>query len=304
MFGFVACFALYQLLPTSVFWAVFTIGFIALWIHSSYGMSLRRKTAISTWSESTAGSIYAKQGVDMTNGLNFITKYKERTGERLTVTHLVGKAVALTLKSTPSLNGRLLFGRYVPNPTIDVCFLVSTDNGKNLAPKTIRETDKKSLSELAAELNKESAKIRSNEDVEFKKNMDLVKILPTFLLNGIGHLIGFISGELGLGVPAIGLKPRNFGSCIITNVGVFGVEEAYAPFTPFAKVPLLLLVGAIKDTPVARDGQVVIRPMLNLMATLDHRFVDGFDGASVAKKVKDLLENPERLESVNPFPKN
>lgn len=70
----------------------------------------------------------------------------------------------------------------------------------------------------------------------------------------------------------------------------------YAPFTPFAKVPLLVLLGAIKDTPVAKDGQVVIRPILNIMATLDHRFVDGFDGALVAKNVKDILENPEKLE--------
>jgi 2-oxoglutarate dehydrogenase E2 component (dihydrolipoamide succinyltransferase) len=52
---------------------------------------------------------------------------------------------------------------------------------------------------------------------------------------------------------------------------------------------------AIQDRPVARDGQVVIRPMMYLAMTYDHRIVDGREGVSFLKRIKDCIENPVRL---------
>jgi len=287
----------YQILPSSIFWISTIVGFVALWIHSSTGMSLRRKTAISSWKASDSGPIFAKLSVDMTNSLKFISKLREDEGVKVTVTHLVGKAVGRALQKVPGLNGRLLFGKFIPHDTVDVCFLVSTSGGQNLAPKTIRNIDKKTVTEICNELSSEVDKVRGEKDDEFKKNMALVKILPTFLLSIVSGIIGFVGGDLNLGFAPIGLKARNFGSCMITNVGVFGVEEAYAPFTPFARTPILVLVGAVSDKACIKDGKVVILPVMKLMATLDHRFVDGADGAQLAKTVEKLLQNPELLET-------
>ena len=52
---------------------------------------------------------------------------------------------------------------------------------------------------------------------------------------------------------------------------------------------------AIQDRPVARDGQVVIRPMMYLALTYDHRIVDGREAVSFLKRIKDCLETPVRL---------
>jgi len=287
---------LYQFIPSNIFWFIVTIGFVILWIHSSLGMGLRRKTAISTWNPADNPSIYAKLSVDMTNALAYVNKLRDNNqGVKVTVTHLVGKAVGLALRKS-SLNGRLLFGRFIPYKTVDICFLVSIPGGKNLAPKTIRNADEKSVIDICNELTGEVDKVRGGKDEEFNKNMALVQLMPTFVLSMISNVIGFISGDLNMGIPAIGLKPRNFGSCMITNVGVFGVEEAYAPFTPFARTPLLLLVGTVTEKACVKDGKVVILPIMKLMATLDHRYVDGADAAGVAKIAKELLENPEELE--------
>ena len=54
----------------------------------------------------------------------------------------------------------------------------------------------------------------------------------------------------------------------------------------------ILAVGAIQDTPVARSGQVVIRPMLNLTLTCDHRVLDGATAAEFLGTVKAYLEEP------------
>jgi len=292
----IALFILYQFVPITIFWSITIGGFIALWIHTSTGMSLRRKTAISTWNPSDSGSIFGKMSVDMTNALAYINKVREDTGVKITVTHLVGKATGVALRKNPGINGRILLGKFLPNDSVDICFLVATNGGNNLAPKTIRKIDKKTVKEICNELTAEVGKVREDKDDEFKKNMKLVAIMPTFILSLISSFIGFVGGDLGIGFPPIGLKARNFGSCMITNVGVFGVEEAYAPFTPFARTPLLVLVGTVTEKPCVRDGKIIILPIMKIMATLDHRFVDGADGALLAKTVKELLENPEKLD--------
>jgi len=289
-------FVLYQFVPPTVFWTIVFVGLGALWVHASTGMSLRRKTAISTWSPTDSSSIFAKLSVDMTNAQQYLNKLRDDTGTKITITHLLGKALGLALRKHPNLNGRLLFGKFIQNDSVDVCFLVATGGGKNLAPKTIKNIDKKSVEEICNELTSEVSKVRGGKDEEFKKNMALVQLLPTFMLSIVSAIIGFVSGDLGLGFAPAGLKPRNFGCCMVTNVGVFGVEEAYAPFTPFARTPLLVLLGTVTDKPAVKDGKITILPIMKIMATMDHRFIDGADGAQVGLTVKQLLENPKMLE--------
>jgi 2-oxoglutarate dehydrogenase E2 component (dihydrolipoamide succinyltransferase) len=52
---------------------------------------------------------------------------------------------------------------------------------------------------------------------------------------------------------------------------------------------------AIQERPVAREGQVVIRPMMYLALSYDHRIVDGREAVTFLRRVKELIENPTRL---------
>ena len=126
--------------------------------------------------------------------------------------------------------------------------------------------------------------------------MGPVKLLPVWLIRVLLRFTQFVTTELGVSVPALGLEAFPFGACVITNVGVFGLDEGYVPPTPFAGAPLYILIGAVKDAPMAVDGQVVVRKQLTLTATIDHRFMDGAQGASLAKTVRRMLENPWRME--------
>jgi hypothetical protein len=54
----------------------------------------------------------------------------------------LGKAVAIALSKAPGLNGRIVMGRYLPNKTVDMSFLVSVEGGKNLAQAKLTEVDK------------------------------------------------------------------------------------------------------------------------------------------------------------------
>ena len=83
------------------------------------------------------------------------------------------------------------------------------------------------------------------------------------------------------------------GTVTISNGGVYGSLLS----TPIVNPPQSGILGmhTIQDRPVARDGQVVIRPMMYLALTYDHRIVDGREAVTFLKRIKDILENPTRL---------
>lgn len=261
--------------------------------------SVRRKLAISSWSAPREGNIYGKLTVDVTEARRYLAWLRAKTGLKVTITHLVGKAVAVALSRSPGLNGVIRFGRYRQRTSVDIAFLVALEEGRNLAKAKVANLDEKSVAELGEELRALAQKLHGGNDESFNRTMQPLKLLPTWLIRPLVHTMGYLAGVWGLDVPALGVEPYPFGSCIITNVGVFGLDEGFAPPTPFAHTPVLVLVGAIRDTPVVRDGVVVVRPQMTLCATIDHRYMDGAQGGVLARVVRDVMENPWQLEGMD-----
>jgi 2-oxoglutarate dehydrogenase E2 component (dihydrolipoamide succinyltransferase) len=83
------------------------------------------------------------------------------------------------------------------------------------------------------------------------------------------------------------------GTFTITNGGIYGSLNS----TPILNVPQVGILGmhAIQERPVARDGEVVIRPMMYLALSYDHRVIDGATAVQFLVKVKHLIEDPETL---------
>jgi 2-oxoglutarate dehydrogenase E2 component (dihydrolipoamide succinyltransferase) len=83
------------------------------------------------------------------------------------------------------------------------------------------------------------------------------------------------------------------GTFTITNGGVFGSLMS----TPIINIPQSAILGMhkIEERPIALNGQVVIRPMMYLALSYDHRIIDGRESVSFLVRVKELLENPAQL---------
>ena len=83
------------------------------------------------------------------------------------------------------------------------------------------------------------------------------------------------------------------GTFTISNGGVYGSLLS----TPIVNPPQSGVLGmhATQERPVARDGVVVIRPMMYLALTYDHRLVDGREAVSFLKRIKEAVENPTRM---------
>jgi 2-oxoglutarate dehydrogenase E2 component (dihydrolipoamide succinyltransferase) len=102
-------------------------------------------------------------------------------------------------------------------------------------------------------------------------------------------------GEFAKRAEAGSLTPEELegGTFTITNGGVFGSLAS----TPIVNPPQSAILGmhVIKDRPVALDGQVVIRPIMNVALTYDHRIIDGRDAVLFLARIKDAIEDPVRI---------
>ena len=254
--------------------------------------STRRKLAIATWSPPREGNIYGKLTLNAEPALKYIAEVREATGEKVTMTHFVGKAVAMALAASPGLNGRILFNKFRPHDTVDIAYLVVLEGGSDLAKAKITELDKKPLVAVAQELRALAESLRAGKDKEFESSKNLLKLLPRFLVRPVLWITGWLTGALGLNAKALGLSAYPFGSAVITSVGMFGLDEGFAPHTPFARVPLLVLVGAYNDRPAVVDGEVIIQKQITITATIDHRFIDGSAGGKLANTVRAVFEDP------------
>src|SRR5690606_34630209 len=102
-------------------------------------------------------------------------------------------------------------------------------------------------------------------------------------------------GELGKKARegSLALDDLQGGTFTITNGGVYGSLMS----TPILNAPQSGILGMhkIQERPVVVDGQVVVRPMMYLALSYDHRIVDGKEAVTFLVRVKESLEAPERL---------
>jgi 2-oxoglutarate dehydrogenase E2 component (dihydrolipoamide succinyltransferase) len=91
----------------------------------------------------------------------------------------------------------------------------------------------------------------------------------------------------------IAVEELQGGTFTISNGGVFGSLMS----TPIINPPQSAILGlhVIQDRPVAREGQVVIRPMMYLALTYDHRIIDGRESVSFLRRIKECIEDPRRI---------
>ncbi len=91
------------------------------------------------------------------------------------------------------------------------------------------------------------------------------------------------------------LQPHEYtGSTFsISNLGMFGIEEFTAVINP--PEAGIIAVGAVEERPVARDGELVVRPRMRVTMSCDHRVIDGAQGARFLATLKSFLEEPAAI---------
>ena len=259
--------------------------------------SMRRKIAVATWRPPREGRLHARMAVDATAVLDYCRRRQAESEVVVTPGVVVGMAFSRGVMTVPAFHTRVVFGRVVAYRDYDVAFAVDIDGGDDLAPTKVYNVDRKSVVEVARELATGAARLRARQDSDYELTSGIAQRVPFWAMRPMLAAASLLNG--GIGVRAFGQPAHPLGSMFVTNIGSFGLDEGYVAPVPLARVPLYVCVGAVQDAPMAVHGQVVVRPQLVITATADHRLVDGAHAAALARFVREMLTDHDRLEELD-----
>lgn len=267
-------------------------------LHPSGRVSNFRRIAIGTWARSYDPSVYGTITVQMDAALDYMKRYREATGRRITVNHLMAKAAGKALARMPDANAVLRFNRVYKRRRTGIFFQVAmTDEGENkidLSGLTVYDTEQKEIVEIIDDFEAKAEIVRARKDPALEKARAAFQRVPSPLLNLLLKVISFLTVTLNLDMRWAGLPNDPFGSMMITNVGTLGLEIGYVPLVPYSGVPLLLALSTVERVPVVNEAdEIVPRSVMRVNATLDHRIVDGAHAAIMAEEIKRCFEAPE-----------
>lgn len=260
-----------------------------------------RKVASAMWREPDDPQIFGALDVDAGPMLAFIERARA-AGHRLTPTHFVGRALARALHAVPDLNVCLVAGKAMPRSSVDVFFITMVGGGRDLSGVKVARVDDKSVYEVAAELGGRAKNLKAGRDPGFAKSKKLMDALPTPALRAALSFTAWLTGERGKAVPSLSLEASPFGSAMVTSVGSIGLPLGFVPLAWMYKVPMLVLAGEIVDKPMAVDKAVVVRPVLPISVTIDHRYVDGWHIGQALAPFRAYLADPAAFEPAEPPP--
>jgi pyruvate/2-oxoglutarate dehydrogenase complex dihydrolipoamide acyltransferase (E2) component len=270
-------------------------------------LSSFRKIAIGTWQDAFDPSVYGTLELRMDSAVRYIQEFREKTGRRLTLSHLMAKAAAMALKECPDANAVLRWNRIYLRKRIGVFFqVVMGDEGAgkvDLSGATLYDVEAKSLVEICDEFEAKVSAVRARKDPALEKTRKTFLGIPHLFLNVFLKVLSFFSYTLNLDLRRFGIPSDPFGSIMITNIGTLGLDIAYVPLVPYSKVPILLATGAVKDRPVVDDGVVKPGKIMALNATFDHRIIDGFHASVMSRVLRAWLERPyEHFDKIEASP--
>jgi pyruvate/2-oxoglutarate dehydrogenase complex dihydrolipoamide acyltransferase (E2) component len=260
-----------------------------------------RKIALGTWQTTYDPQIYGTMRVRMDESLRYIEAFRKKHGKKLTVTHLVAKAIGLALAKCPDANAILRFNSIWRRESIDVSILVlmEEDGKADLSAAKVLKIDQKSLLEIVEELEKRAAVIRARQDKELEKTRQSLRLIPSIFMNAFLKMLSLLLYAFNLDMRWAGLPKDALGSAVVTSIGSIGLDVAYVPLVPYSRVPIFVAPGAVKPEPVVDNGQLAVGQIMNVNATFDHRIMDGAHAAVMAKVVRAVLEKPfEHLDAL------
>lgn len=268
-------------------------------LEKAHPVSAFRRISLGTWRNAYDPSVYGTLEVGMDAMLDYVVRFRERTGRRLTLSHVMARVAAAALERIPDANSILRWNRPYRRRRIGVFFQVAMDDGEggdknDLSGATLYDVEKKSLLEIVDEFEAKVNLVRKRQDPALERTRSSMGRIPFLALPGFIKLLSFLTYTLNLDLSRFGLPKDPFGSLMITNIGSLGLDQAWVPLVPYSRVPILLALGAVKEVPVVEDGQVVIRKRMKINATFDHRFIDGYHASVMSKVIHSWLEDPVR----------
>ncbi len=237
--------------------------------------------------------IFGTVELDVTE-LEAFVQEKRRQGLRITLMHpmilFVGRALR---EAVPELNCYVRRGRMIAREHVNAMVSVLLGQGQQLGQALITDVDSITLAELSAALQQTVSAARKGRENKTMGMKSMLAAIPWPVRGWVLGIVKWLTIDLGLSIPALGISPNSFGSIVISNIGSLGLDVGYAALMPVSNVSMVLTMGSVQTKPAVVDGQIVPRRILTLSAVFDHRVVDAAHAGLLFRYLKKAIRAPE-----------
>ena len=255
-----------------------------------------RVTSAAIYTTPTDSRVYGTLDIDVTEAKRFLDRRREE-GIKLTMVHLTTAVLARAIGfDVPEMNCFIRRGAVVGRKHMDVMVPVQVGGDAGVTPAIIRNAHARKVTDIAEDIRAKAARSRGGSEIKAAKNKYVLNRIPWPLRRPVFLLLKWITVDMGIEIKALGLSAHSFGSFVVSDIGSFGLNTGMTALMPAAKVPCVVVLGKIEEKPVVRNGEIVIRTILPLTGTFDHRIVDGMQIGKLARSIKRNFRKPEWLD--------
>jgi pyruvate dehydrogenase E2 component (dihydrolipoamide acetyltransferase) len=256
-----------------------------------------RVTSAAIYTTPTDSRVYGTLDIDVTEAARFI-RTKREGGTKITMVHLAVAVLARAVAfDVPEMNCFIRRGGIVGRKRLDVMVPVAM-GGEGVTSVIVRDAHTRSVTSIAAELQSSAPRARKGEESKAAQNKYLLNRIPWPFRRPVFRILKWITVDMGFEIKRLGLSANSFGSFVVSDIGSHGLATGMTALMPAAKVPAVIVLGKVEEKAVVRKGEIVIRTILPLTGTFDHRIVDGAQIGKLARGIKRNFRKPEWLDEV------
>lgn len=255
-----------------------------------------RKVASTIYKKPTDSKIYGTVEIDVTELEKYVAQ-KRKEGIKTTLTYLITLIVGRGIRQeVPELNTYVKRGKIVQRKQVDATVSVLLAGGQMGSVK-VENADQLTTAEISEEIGNNIKNSRKGDENDEMQSKSMLAKLPWPFRNWLFKIYQTITIHWGISLPIIGLDSNSFGSYIVSNIGTVGLDTGYGSLLPSSNISFVFILGSINKKPVVVNDEIVIRRVMLLSSTLDHRVVDGSHGGRLFRVIKQIAKNPQILDS-------
>lgn len=235
--------------------------------------------------------------------LTAINEYLERKNAndpeyKYNLFQLIVTAMVKTITLRPKMNRFIVNSNFYQRKEVSASFVVKKlfdDTGAEaLAFLHLRDDD--TLDTIHDRIYEQVSTCRSEAVDSSTDNMDILNKLPRWLSKAAVHVIMWLDRHGRVPADMVATDPY-YSSIVLSNLGSIKMKSGYHHLTNWGTCSMICLIGEVKKTPVYDDdGNVEMRPTVELGLTIDERLADGYYYSKSMRLMRTLLLNPELLE--------
>jgi pyruvate dehydrogenase E2 component (dihydrolipoamide acetyltransferase) len=257
-----------------------------------------RVTAAAIYTTPTDSRVYGTLDIDVTDAKRFLDE-KRGSGVKITMTHLATVVLARAVAfDVPEMNCFIRRGRVVGRQRLDVMVPVAIGGGEGVSAILVKDAHARTVTSIAEEIRRRAGENRAGTESKTAQNKYLLNRVPWPLRRPVFRFLKWITVDMGIKIKSLGLSADSFGSFVVSDIGSFGLNTGMTSLMPAAKIPAVIVLGKIEEKVVVRNGEMVIRTILPLTGTFDHRIVDGLQIGKLARGIKRNFRKPEWLDEM------